>query len=279
MTKKRYSIIALLLAILMVLSSLLIACGNSPDADEKESGAPDTDSGTEAGTETAEEDELDVTDEIPAMNFNEEPFTMLTFLETHADMVHIFDEPSDDPVDLAKYQMAVYLEERFNTDIVEYIEAEDYVNTTYRSMIKAGADDYDLVFAYDRFAHYFAEENVIYNYDDLVYIDLEKDYWDQSLLEYTNVGGNYYYAYGTYDFTYYDLTHCLVFNKEMLKDIGLEDVYELVYDGKWTMDKMYEMCQAATMEINGDGTYGPQDSYGLISSGKQIPPNFWIALF
>lgn len=275
MKKTKISVISFFLALILILSSLiLVSCKDTPNSDDDPEKKVDSDNTPDADDS---EKVLDVTDEIPEMNFGGDLFTMLTFEETHADMHHVFDEISDDPVDLAKYQMILSLEERFGCDIKEYVQSETYVNSTYRGMIRSGADDYDIVFAYDRFAHYFAEENLIYNYDDLTYINLEKDYWDQSLLNYTNVGGNIYYAYGTYDFTYYDLTHCLVFNKTLLKNLGLENVYDLVYSGNWTMDKMYAMCKEATMEVNGDGEMTAQDSYGLISSGKQILPNFWIS--
>lgn len=264
--KKNISTLAFLLAILMLIPTLLISCNDDPDTDDP--------SDTVGGTgDTA----ADVTDEVPALDLDEREFNFLIFEQGFADMTHVFDEPSDDPVDYAKYLTITELENRFNVDIVEYVESDGYVNSTYRSMIQTGADDYDIVFAYDLYAHYFAEEGVAYDYESLGYVDLEKDYWDQCLLEYTTVGDQVYYAFGTYDFTYYDLTHCLVFNKGMISALGCENPYDLVTSGEWTMDKMYEMCRAATVEVNGDGKMTDADNYGFLASGKQILPNFWIS--
>ncbi len=260
------SLISLLLAILMLMSTLLISCNDIPDT-------PSDNTGNESGSDT----ENNLQDNVPAMDLDGMEFNLLTFEQGFADMVHVFDEPSDDPVDYAKYRTITEIESRFDVDIVEYIESDSYVNTTYRSMIQTGADDYDIVFAYDLYAHYFAEENAIYDYDSLGYVDLEKGYWDQCLLDYTTVGGKVYYAYGTYDFTYYDLTHCLVFNKDLIATLGCENPYDLVNSGAWTMDKMYELCQTATMEVNGDGQMTEADRFGFLASGKQILPNFWIS--
>ncbi len=258
------------LSIILVLSMLvaLVACSKPSDDGGKNTGTP---SGTETGTGNSTEDN------VPQMSLDGAEFSFLTFSEPHCDMNHVFDEPSDDPVSYGKYRTITALEERFECDIVEYVESEQYVNTTYRSMIQSGADDYDIVFAYDRFAHYFAEEGSLYSYDDLIYIDLEKDYWDQSLLDYTTVYDTVYYAYGTYDFTYYDLTHCLTFNKKLATELGLGNLYALVDSGEWTIDKMYEMCEEASFDNNSDDKFTRGDVFGLVSSGKQILPNFWIA--
>ncbi|MBN2509994.1 MAG: extracellular solute-binding protein [Spirochaetales bacterium] len=44
------------------------------------------------------------------------------------------------------------------------------------------------------------------------------------------------------------------FNKSMLEREGLESVYELQSQGKWTWDKMLEMAKACTKDLDGNGT-------------------------
>ncbi len=257
------SFLALFLATVMLLS-VFTAC-----ADETDGKDTDTE-GTSAETES------DVKDELPSITYDGEEIRLLIYTTDYTNNVHVFDEISDNVVDLAKYNTVTKIEERFKLNIVEYVESYEYVNNQYRSLIKAGADDYDIIFPDDMHAHYYAEEDLIYDYPSLTYIDLEKDYWDQSLLEYTNIGKNVYYAFGTYDFTYYDLTHCLVFNKDLAASLGCESPYKLVSEGRWTMDAMYEMAKLATYD-DGDGEMTVADSYGYVSSSKQILPDFWIA--
>ncbi len=234
-------------------------------------GEDDGDDSSSVSTEQS-----NTSDDVPAMDLNGRTISFLTFEEIHADMLHCYDEVTDDAVNYAKYRTILALEERFHCDIEEHIETEEYVNKIYRTQLASGADDFDIVFLYDRFAHYFAEDGLLYDYDSLGYVNLEKEYWDQSLLEYTTVGDKVYYAFGTLDFTYYDTTHCLVFNKGMATELGLGDLYSAVTSGEWTMDKMFEMCTVATID-EGDGEMTSADKYGYISSGKQILPNFWIS--
>ena len=55
-----------------------------------------------------------------------------------------------------------------------------------------------------------------------------------------------------------------LFDKDLLQRYALENPYELVTSGKWTFDKMYEMCTAVMADLNGDGKYeGYDDQYGM----------------
>jgi hypothetical protein len=57
-----------------------------------------------------------------------------------------------------------------------------------------------------------------------------------------------------------------MFNKTLHKQYGLEDIYQIVKDGKWTMDKMIEMCVNVSKDLNGDGVWDREDMYGMATS-------------
>lgn len=65
----------------------------------------------------------------------------------------------------------------------------------------------------------------------------------------------------------------IVYNKTLLKKLGIKDnIAQLVKDGKWTFDKFLELCQACTVDKNGDGT---PESYGVMSqSGDKLCSDF-----
>ncbi len=58
----------------------------------------------------------------------------------------------------------------------------------------------------------------------------------------------------------------MLFNKDMIEVLNLEDPYQLVRDGKWTIDKMTEMSLAATAD-NGDTVWDAEDTYGFSCPG------------
>ncbi|MBO7665840.1 MAG: hypothetical protein J6S70_00250, partial [Clostridia bacterium] len=60
-----------------------------------------------------------------------------------------------------------------------------------------------------------------------------------------------------------DVTHCMIFNKNVLNNNRLESPYELVEKGEWTMDKMLEMARAVTQDTDGVDGLSYKDTIGL----------------
>jgi hypothetical protein len=57
-----------------------------------------------------------------------------------------------------------------------------------------------------------------------------------------------------------------VFSKTLAEQYGIENLYETVKSGKWTLDKMYELMTQTTIDLNGDGAYTlDDDQWGLAS--------------
>jgi len=58
----------------------------------------------------------------------------------------------------------------------------------------------------------------------------------------------------------------MVYNKNLQRDLGIENIYELVDAGKWTFDKFCEIIKSVTLDLNGDGRLGVEDRYGYAAS-------------
>lgn len=56
--------------------------------------------------------------------------------------------------------------------------------------------------------------------------------------------------------------NAFLFSKDLVEKNHLEDPYQLVRDGKWTIDKLTEMAHAATAD-NGDTVWDQNDTYGF----------------
>ena len=94
-------------------------------------------------------------------------------------------------------------------------------------------------------------------------IDFTADYFDQAYVKQLSVkdnnGNNKLYGIvGDFARSSFDCTHAIVFNKtvyantEAIRDI---DVYQLVRDGKWTLDTFMTMVKAAAVDNKDPGTY------------------------
>ena len=109
-----------------------------------------------------------------------------------------------------------------------------------------------------------------YNFHDLN-IDLKgKPWFDQNFIEDVTVNGQLYALVGAFSLTSFDATWVMFFNKKVketttqIRDI---DFYQLVYDGKWTLDKFFEILKFAAHD-DGDSvmTVNTEDIFGLVSS-------------
>jgi hypothetical protein len=66
------------------------------------------------------------------------------------------------------------------------------------------------------------------------------------------------------------------FNKNMLAEIyPNEDLYQVVYDGKWTLDYMKNLSASVYSDLNGNGTKDDADIYGYRTLRNTIPGDSW----
>ena len=106
-------------------------------------------------------------------------------------------------------------------------------------------------------------------------IDFSHDWWDQNFVNTYTVKDNngvtsMYSMVGDFSLSAFAATHALMFNKSVMDNSSITDnVYDLVREGKWTMDKFVEMIKAAAKDENGNSTfaYADGDIMGWLRTG------------
>jgi len=266
----------LIMAMLLLISVLISACAGDTDGGTVTQ-AQDTESGGEDVTETVAEGD-NLVDTLGVYDFDGYNFTFLTrsFTAPTFNAALNITEETGEVLNDELYRRNRRIEDRFNVTFNEIVTTSG--NTTEaRTAIIAGDNSYDLVSTRCTYAFEYAQEGLLYTVNDLPEIDLSREYWNQSLLSELSVGNKNYFASGAFNLTSYDFTHCLLFNKEMATNYNMEDIYSIVTDGKWTFDQMNTLMTEVTQDIDGDGVMNNADQYGILSAGKQLPPNFWIS--
>lgn len=173
----------------------------------------------------------------------------------------------------ALYNRNRTIETRFNILITESYSTDPAFS---RASILAGEDAYDLIKTRGPMAMTYWQEGLIYPIEELQYIDLNKLYWNQLMNSALTISGKQYIAAGAISLTEYDYTSGLLFNKSIITDYNLGDLYTLVIDGKWTFDAMNNYMTAVTSDVNGDGKMNEQDLYGLLCTYKEVLPGLII---
>ncbi len=108
-----------------------------------------------------------------------------------------------------------------------------------------------------------AQQNYLYDLNSLEYVDTSKSWWDQNANNDLTINGMLFYTNGSLTAGYSESTFVIYVNKEIATShLGGVDLYQMVKDGKWTVDKIAEYSRMFT-EDNGDDIMNGEDKYGL----------------
>lgn len=130
----------------------------------------------------------------------------------------------------------------------------------------AGDDDYDAAVAKLNQISSGIVNHYVLPISDIPYIDIEKSWWNTSMIEGGAVNGKPYFLMGDISYSWKNSTWSLCFNKRLYKENNLEEPYAMVRDGKWTLDMLEKHCRNITKDLNGDSKLDKDDQWGMLSS-------------
>lgn len=266
--------LSLILALLMMLSAFT-SCSSASSGD-----AADTAVNSPAAEETSPaETEPELSDDIEPMDFEQYSFTILTSSTTTQHTITAINEQNGDVLNEAMYNRTQQIAEKYNI-----IFNDDYIAgdsnaalDAFTNSQAAGDQAYDLAMLLERRAFALTNQGYFTDIGSLKYVNLEKPYWFKGVNDTINFTDKTYLSYGAANLGMYDMTHVLCFNQKMIADLQLESPYNLVLEGTWTIDRMKTMGETAMLDVDGDGTWGENDIYGLVGATNALPMNFLAA--
>lgn len=267
MQKKR--IFSAILAALMLASFVSCSNGGNNAETDGETNA-ETEVVAEAQTETEVETEAEITMNSLRSLYSDRDYSGYEFRIADrggsGDWI-TFDvyseEMNGETINDAVYSRNTLMEELLNIKIVE--NRLDSPSSTVKTSITAGSDDVDTVTDGIDSLCSLSTNGLILDYRTVSTIKLENEWWDQAMYQNLSVLNHNYVMTGDISIMDNYGTWCYLFNKDMITDLGLEDPYTLVNEGKWTLDKHNEMATAAMRDADGDGAWTDADTYGYIT--------------
>lgn len=265
-----------LLAAVLSLGTLASCASDPEDTPETTAAAADTTTAAAVETEPAE---TELSDDLAPMSYDGYTFTILTSKSSTQHVIHTFHEATGDVLNDAMYQRTLDVEEKY--DIVfadDKADTDAYGATTlFKNSVAAGDGAYDVAMLLEREGFPLTSQDYYIDMNTLQYVNLDKPYWNKGINDVINMGKETYLAYGSLVLGVYDMTHLILFNKDMQEDLSLESPYDLVLSGDWTLDVMAEMARAARNDANGDGVWGLEDTYGFVGGSNAIMMDFITA--
>jgi len=263
---KRFLLACLLAA--MILAVLSCSQDTKTGQNNNEETKPPEAAGEGSGEEDAGAGRENTPDGVPPdLKFSGKTFTILSREEFMFGYEMGVDEENGDIVNDVIYKRNVSVENRFDikVDVIKIPGIwgqEASFNNTVKNCVKAGDNLYDLVAGYAYFITPLAAEGNFLNWAKAPYIDNSAPWWNLELVEKTTIDGKLYFITGDLSLTFVSNLTCLYFNKRIQSEYEAEDVYKLVLDGKWTYDKMFEVCRGVYRDLNGDGIKNEGDIFG-----------------
>ena len=250
--------IALILVLAMI-AGMLISCGsNTPKEADKNNDVNANAQENQDGAQAAEEitTEKRIEPELPDEKFGGYTFTFLTHLYEGDDWLSsqplelVSEAETGEPVNDTVFRRNMKLMEKydFNLKMISFSDERSAMNKA----VKAGESLYDAAIMFNNNVPGIVTAGLLTNIANLPYVDLSKPWWDPAVNSMSIDHKNYLMA-GDMLILDNEATNCLLFNKDLMANLGKELPYNLVKEGKWTFDKMNETVKDAAADLNGDG--------------------------
>ena len=175
-------------------------------------------------------------------------------------------EQAGDIIDDALFTRRQKVEERLNVKIQVYAANtwENYNSSLndLKKSIQAGDDVYDMVAGWSARIPSLGIEGMFLNLYEVPYIDLDQPWWVQTLRQDLTIGGKLFFVTGDITLTLLQASCVFYFNKKLMTDYSVPDIYQTVLDGRWTIDTMSDYAKMVSGDLDGDNQFGDLDLYG-----------------
>nr|MBQ4320426.1 hypothetical protein [Clostridia bacterium] len=264
MSKK--SILALLLAALM----LLPACSGTGDNSSDDT--DDIDAAAETTTEETAPQTTDIVDtyvEVEAVDYEGREFHFWHNDDAWEPHIGInAPEVNGEVLNDAVFYRNQAVEEKYNIDVT-WRSYPGMFNTIVNNVF-AGDAGFDVALELPMNMMSCAVSGVLLNMNEIPHLNFEMPWWNSTVLEDTNIHGFNYFAISSQNISAYSGTPVIAFNKQVAKDFGTDNFYEVMNNGDWTIDYIIEVSKDIISDVDGNGEYDFNDMYGFISNNFMV---------
>lgn len=249
-------------AFLLLTAILLSACGQGA-GDGNETTSTDEISSGGGVTETSEPD---IYSDLPTGDYGGEKFTIFNSTVTWAEYRIDSEGIDGDTMNDAVYERTKFVEDKLNVEI-ELIEQDSWsgASSYVANIVLAGDDSIDAAFVGAMFNVANISKGLYIDLNDVAEFDFSKPWWDSNSMKYYEIDNKLYMAHNNTSANIHDTLWVGFFNKKIHEELGLEDIYSIVREGKWTIDKMKEFIEVGQSDLDGDGELGADDRWGLMT--------------
>lgn len=270
--KKVKASAALIIAFSFIITAVSCAGGTS---DTK------NDSGVKSDETTVEA--VQTEEEIPPVDYNEYEFRFLTTQEGWGYWNMDAETETGDTLNDTTYKRNRTAEDALNIVITEQIEHYSTVGDVYKKTVMADEEAYDAATLFVTNIVTYEKDGQTYPISGLENLSLSEKWWNAGAMSGLSRSADSSVLIGDINLMFYESHYVTVFNQAIIADNHLDNPYDLVADGKWTIGRLQEMAAAAAADIDGDGKPTPSDDrFGICfctNAAMPILSSLGVSLF
>lgn len=284
-------LVSLLLALLMI-TALALGCAEPADDTSTDTTtaapAPDAPSNSDAETTPADTAAAETTpdpyyiSDVPGdLNFGGRKINLLVAGEAFSKDEFDAVSQNGSVVNDAVYMRNLAVEEALGVDLVITVSGADSVynvGNAIRNAVATGDRSYDIATMPGYTNTSYVLEGDFLNLLDIDGLDLDKGYWTQGFNEIISNGTKQYIASGAYSLSMYRNMYITLYNKDLFAANGLEDLFDIVNRGEWTLERQSQMASGLYNDLNGDSTRDSGDLYGFVSGANTSVDPYWVSM-
>jgi len=179
-------------------------------------------------------------------------------------------EETGDVINDAVYRRNRLTEERLNCKLNYVLASADngnYTSSTYRTKIQAnilaGDDTYDVIGDKTGGLGYYMTNGLVREWDGVEGLDVSKPWYPQNSIKVFTVNNRLYSLGSDALATNLWMAWCMAFNKRLADEWKVDDLYDTVESGGWTMDYLMNITKNVYRDLNSNGKKDEADLYGF----------------
>ncbi|MBQ3178662.1 MAG: hypothetical protein IJB52_12655 [Clostridia bacterium] len=266
MLKKNLFLIS---ALICLLALGMTSCDTPTEQNRGEQSNSET---VQTETKTAE---TKITPDLPDITFDGATFHLMQWYRGEGHVHNYFeyysDELNGELLNDAIYNRNMRLQEKYDICITQ--NGVDAPAETVAAEVLAGSCEYHMVAAPPKNLANASRNGTFMNIHTIPYMDISKPWWNNRANEAFSVNDKLYFISG--DLVLYEKQRLPVifYNRTMTENYQIENLYDVVDAGKWTVDVMNMYANTVSNDTNGDGMLSwENDTIGFLSGSYTYIP-------
>ena len=271
-----------------ILSSSMGGCGKDTEPETVGTAEPVQDVKSEE-TEPPETEPERVPLGLPELNYDGASLTIMSYQSTGGDDYHWTEFAYDEEMKGEVVNEAIGDRNRMTEELLNVsICNNDLLDTSYTVIsqtmmnnIMAADTSVDVYTPFLNGVFSAITQGQFVNLYEMPMMNIENEWWDLAMNRDLAMNKKLYFQAGDILLSTKQLNGIMQANVKVLSENNIELPYEIVMEGKWTWDVVYDLCSKLAVDLNGDGIMNEHDQWGFthnkdsaywlfVSAGGQI---------